>query len=302
MSQVGAGSRRICGMEMNSDTTKEFNDLRPLLFSIAYRMLGSVTEAEDVLQEAWVKWQGVKRSEVRSTKAFLSAITTRLCIDHLRSAQVRRETYVGPWLPEPLMTEVAPPASDQTELADSLSMAFLTLLELLTPPERAAFLLRDVFDYPYEEIGEILKKSEPACRQLIARARRHLDARRPRLEVSSQQRDQLTLEFLNACATGEIADLTKLLTDDVVLWSDGGGKAQAARKPIVGPEKVARFMIGVTQKTPADVVVEVREVNGAPALILRAEGRAQSVLTLDVAEGRIQGIRMVVNPDKLGHI
>jgi RNA polymerase sigma-70 factor (ECF subfamily) len=289
-------------MNEQPEYDQEFEELRPLLFSIAYRMLGSVTEAEDIVQEAWLRWDQSPREEIRSAKAFLSTVTTRLCIDHLRSARARREQYVGPWLPEPLVTEASPPASESAEMADSLSMAFLTLLESLTPPERAAFLLKEVFDYDYGEIAAILEKSRPACRQLVARARRHLNERRPRVTAPREQRERLTMEFIRACATGDLDELMQLLTDDVVLWSDGGGKARAARKPIYGRDKVARFLLGIVRKGTGQYEVEVAQVNGGPAIVVREDGRALDVVSLDVLDERIQGVRIVVNPDKLGRL
>jgi RNA polymerase sigma-70 factor (ECF subfamily) len=281
---------------------EEFEELRPLLFSIAYRMLGSVAEAEDIVQEAWLRWEQADRSVIRSAKAFLSTITTRLCVDYLRSARVRRERYIGPWLPEPLMTEVAPPASETAELADSLSLAFLTLLESLTPLGRAAFLLKEVFDFEYPEIAEILERSQPSCRQLVARARKHLDTRRPRVAASREQHQLMTMEFMRACATGDLGELMKLLTDDVVLWADGGGKVRAARKPIYGPEKVTRFVRGIIRKAEGEYEVGVDQINGGPAIALRQGGRVQDVISLDVAGDRIQGIWIIVNPDKLARL
>lgn len=270
---------------------------RPLLFSIAYRMLGSVLDAEDVVQEAYLRWQRAPRAEIRSPKAYLSAVVTRLCIDQLRSAKARREEYVGPWLPEPLPTE---PAPDAAVLDESLSMAFLVLLESLNPTERAVFLLREVFDYDYGEISHLVDKSEENCRQIARRARQSVAARRPRFESSPEQEERLMGSFLEACVSGDMDSLVSLLSEDVTLWSDGGGKTRAALNPIHGADKVARFFSGILRKAPPGIVVRRARVNGRPGLIGYFEdGRPQSVATFDAVEGRIRAIRLVVNPEKL---
>jgi RNA polymerase sigma-70 factor (ECF subfamily) len=278
-----------------TDPSVVFDRYRPLLFSIAYRMLGSVMDAEDVVQEAYLRWQ--RASGVRSPRAYLSAVVTRLCIDQLRSARTQREHYVGPWLPEPLPTE---PAFDAVALEESLSMAFLVLLESLTPTERAVFLLREVFDYDYGEISYLVNKSEENCRQIARRARQSVAARRPRFESSPEQEERLMGSFLEACFGGDMEGLLALLSEDVTLWSDGGGKTRAALNPIHGADKVARFFSGILRKVPPGFVVRRTSVNGRPGLIGYFEdGQPHSVTTFDVAEGSIRAIRLVVNPEKL---
>ena len=282
-----------------------FAELRPLLDSIAYRMLGSAAEAEDVVSEAYLRWSRVEEGQVESPKALLSAVVTRLCIDQLRSARVRRENYVGPWLPEPVLTgsEEAFEPSRKAELADTLSMGFLILLEALTPIERAVFLLREVFGYEYSEVAEIVGRTEANCRQIALRARKHLEARRPRFEASERARKEITERFLNACESGDLDGLLSLLSEDIVLWSDGGGKVQAARKPVVGPGNVARFVLGLMRKGKGTLRIEPAEINAQPGYLLLAESGVAGAVVLDVAgDGRphISGIRIVVNPDKLG--
>jgi RNA polymerase sigma-70 factor (ECF subfamily) len=276
-----------------------FVDLKPLLFSIAYRMLGSVTEAEDVLQDAYLRWHQVPEAEVDSGRSFLAAVVTRLCIDQLRSARARRETYVGPWLPEPLVTEAAPDVAEEAELADSISMAFLVLLESLTPLERAALLLREVFGFGYDEIARILDRSEEACRQLVSRGRKRLGDPRPRFEADPGRRRELTEQFLAAVGSGDLAGLLELLAEDAVAWSDGGGRVAAARRPIVGAQQVARFLLGVTRSLPPDLEIRVAQVNGQPGILAFSGGQPFTVIVLEMAEGRIHGLRIVVNPDKL---
>ncbi|GAC1428177.1 MAG: RNA polymerase sigma-70 factor [Chloroflexota bacterium] len=276
-----------------------FNDDRALLFSLAYRMLGSVMDAEDIVQEAFLRWQGGAHEDVRSPRAYLATIVTRLCLDHLRSARVKREEYVGPWLPEPLLTEATAGEMDAGPLADSLSLAFMVLLESLSPLERAVFLLHDVFVYPYDEIAVIVGKSEANCRQIAQRARRHVEARRPRFAAAPEQQDRITRQFIQTCVTGDMGALVTLLADDITLWTDGGGKAQAARRPIEGALHVARFILGVLAKIPPGAVSRVRRVNGQPAIILEAEGRVLGVVALEVDGERVAVLRIVVNPDKL---
>ena len=273
---------------------------RPLLFSTAYRMLGSVMDAEDVVQDAYLRWQRAPHAEILSPRAYLSAVVTRLCIDQLRSAKALREEYVGPWLPEPLPTE---PAPDVAAVDESLSMAFLVLLESLTPTERAVFILREVFDYDYGEISRLVGKSEANCRQIARRARQSVAARRPRFESSPEQEGRLMESFLDACLGGDMEALLALLSEDVALWSDGGGKTRAALNPIHGAEKVARFFFGVLRKAPPGFVVRRASINGRPGLVgYFGDGRPHSVATFDVAEGSIRAIRLVVNPEKLGAV
>jgi RNA polymerase sigma-70 factor (ECF subfamily) len=285
-----------------------FTELRPLVFSIAYRMLGSVAEAEDVVQETMLRAHRELRAgiEIESPKAYLTAIATRLAIDQLRSARVRRETYVGPWLPEPLLTDTAPGAdvAATTELADSLSMAFLMVLERLSPVERAVFLLREAFDYGYDEIAPIVGKSEDNCRQIAVRARRHVDAERPRFEPSAAARDALAARFLAAAQEGELAALEELLAAEVVFTGDGGGQAHAFPAPLVGREHVAHAVRAIfRQGARLGAHAETAHVNGQPGLVARdAAGAVVSVLTLEIAGGAVVAIRSVVNPDKLGHL
>jgi RNA polymerase sigma-70 factor, ECF subfamily len=279
---------------------EDFERHRPLLFSIAYRMLGSVADAEDVVQEAYLRWQEVPEAEVRSPRSYLSAVVTRLSIDRLRSARAWREEYVGPWLPEPLVSDRAEEvAADPTGLDETLSMAFMVLLESLNPVERAVFLLREVFDYDYREISRIVGKSEDNCRQIARRARRSVAARRPRYERSPEQEERLTERFVEACTSGDMEGLLGLLSEDVTLWSDGGGEVAAAPYPIHGPERVARFLLGVLRTVPAGFSARLTRINGGPGVVGYVEGRPTSVVALDVADGRLRGVRIVVNPEKL---
>jgi RNA polymerase sigma-70 factor (ECF subfamily) len=271
----------------------DFAEHRRHLFGIAYRMVGSVATAEDLVQEAFLRWQAAPRDQVSSPRAYLSTVVTRLCLDHLKSARVQRESYDGPWLPEPV-------ATDERADADSISMAFLVLLERLTPAERAAYLLHEVFDYSHADVAAILGKEEQACRQLCSRARRHVVDERPRFAATREQHRRLLGGFLHACAAGNLEALRGLLADDVTFWSDGGGKARAARKPVRGADAVARFVVGVLRKgTPPDLAVEIADYNGWPALLLRAGGHPVQVVTLDTDGERIRAIRAVLNPDKL---
>jgi RNA polymerase sigma-70 factor, ECF subfamily len=283
-----------------------YEELRPLLFSIAYRMVGSVSEAEDLVQESFLR---IHRAEadgtrIESPKAYLSAITTRLSIDHLKSARVRREQYFGQWLPEPLLTDPAPDAAAQTETADSLSMAFLVLLESLTPVERAVFLLREVFDYDYGEIAGIVDKTEDNCRQLYVRARRHIDEGRPRFEASRQQRDELAHRFFAAAEQGDTDALVEILAADVVVYGDGGGKAPSWPRPIYGRERVAKLIAGaVTQAKELGASIRPTQVNGQPGVMFTDdEGRIAVVMSVDIADGVVQTIRSVINPAKLAHL
>ncbi|HEX5993807.1 MAG TPA: RNA polymerase sigma-70 factor [Jiangellales bacterium] len=285
--------------------THHHDELRPLMFSIAYRMLGSVTEAEDVVQEAFARLVGPAALQARSPEALASTVTTRLAIDHLRSARVRRERYVGAWLPEPLITtdELADPAH-RIELDETVSMAFLVLLENLTPVERAVFLLRDVFDYDYAQVAEIVGKSETNCRQILSRARQRIEERRPRFEASRDRRDELARQFLAACETGDTTALERLLANDVVFYGDGGGKVAAVAQPVVGGLRVARFMLAIaSQVAAAGGRFEPVEVNGQPgARLVDGEGRLGAVLELTIVDGHIRELRNILNPDKLGHL
>ncbi len=276
-----------------------FDEYRPLLFSIAYRMLGSVMDAEDMVQEAFLRWRNVPSGEVQSPKAYLVTTVTRLCLDQLKSARARREEYIGPWLPEPLVTEGRQAVAEAAMLSESLSMAFLVMLESLTPTERAVFLLREVFDYEYGEIAAILDKSEDAVRQTAHRARGHVQAHRPRFHASREQGQRVLRRFTETLATGDMAGLLAVLAPDVTVWSDGGGKAAAARNPVHGPDNVARFMLGLVKKAQAGFTARAVEMNGQPGVIAYVRGRPFLALTLDVAEEQIVGVRFVLNPDKL---
>jgi RNA polymerase sigma-70 factor, ECF subfamily len=280
-----------------------FERHRSLLFSIAYRMLGSLMEAEDVVQEAFLRWQGASGGEIHAPKSYLSAVVTRLSIDRLRSAKARREEYVGPWLPEPIATGEGSDVAGTVILDETLSMAFLVLLESLTPVERAVFLLREVFDYDYAEIASLVGKSEDNCRQISRRARQSVAARRPRFESSPEQEERLMDSFLEACMSGDMESLLALLSEDSTLWSDGGGKTRAALRPIYGADRVARFFSGILRKAPSGLVVRRASINGRPGFVGYFEdGSPQSVTTFDVAEGTIRAIRIVVNPEKLRNV
>jgi RNA polymerase sigma-70 factor (ECF subfamily) len=281
---------------------ESFNQHRSLLFAIAYRMLGTVADAEDMVQETFLRWQQTTEATVRSAKTYLSAIVTRLCIDHLRSARVQREHYVGPWLPEPLMTQKADDPATQAELADSLSMAFLVVLERLSPIERAVFLLREVFDYDYDEIAQMVGKSPANCRQIFRRSRQHITEQRPRFQVDQQQQEQITVKFLEATNQGNLEDLLSLLSKDVTYWSDGGGQVAAALKPLHGAMKVARFLLAIRSKWLATAVFYLIEVNGQPGIMLMMGDRIQSVTTFDIVNGSIESIYTMRNPSKLKRI
>jgi RNA polymerase sigma-70 factor (TIGR02957 family) len=284
-----------------------FEELRPSAFAIAYRMLGSVSEAEDVVQEAFLRLHRAQGEgqRIESPRAYLSTVVTRLAIDQLRSARARRETYVGEWLPEPLVTSADDDPARQAEMADSLSLAFLVLLESLSPEQRAVFLLREVFDYPYDRIAEIVGKSEENVRQLAARSRRHVEEGRSRFEASREQRDELARRFLAAARDGDLEALEALLAHDVVLHGDGGGKAPAIARPLHGRARVARTLLAWMKATVRFGGATLRpvEVNGQPgAMSFDPEGRLLNVLALDIADGQIQAVRSIVNPDKLGHL
>jgi RNA polymerase sigma-70 factor (ECF subfamily) len=282
---------------------EEFEQLRPLLFAIAYRILGSVAEAEDAVQETWLRYES-SRTEPTSTKAFLSAVVTRISIDVLRSARVRRETYVGQWFPEPLLADPYEDPQRSAELADSVSMAALLLLERLTPLERAVFVLREVFGFGFPEVAVAVGRSEAACRQLAVRARRHMDVGRPRFEADRREREELAARFFDALRDGDVDGLRELLAADVQMVGDGGGKGPALARSVIGADNVARVLASIFPLLGrVDARVEPRDVNGQPGAILRdRDGKVAGTLTLDVLGGRIQTIRSVVNPDKLGHV
>jgi RNA polymerase sigma-70 factor (TIGR02957 family) len=282
-------------------------ELRPRAFAIAYRMLGSVSEAEDVVQEALLRLHGVLESDeqIEVPEAYLATVVTRLGIDRLRSAQVQRETYFGDWLPEPVVTGGLDDPATHAEMSDSLSLAFLVVLERLSPEQRAVFLLREVFDYDYDAIAEIVGKSEAACRQLAVRARRHIDQDRPRFETSRQERNELARRFLTAAQTGDLDGLEALLAHDVALHGDGGGKVRAIANPVFGRHRVARMVLNWMQFARSIEGASIRpvEVNGHPGLLgLDGQQRVLYVVSLDIADGQIQGIDSIVNPDKLRHL
>jgi RNA polymerase sigma-70 factor (TIGR02957 family) len=286
---------------------QEFAELRPSAFAVAYRMLGSVSEAEDVVQEGFLRLHRAREGgeRIESPRAYLSTVVSRLSLDHLRSARVRRETYVGEWLPEPLVASVDDDPARKLETADSLSLAFLVLLESLSPEQRAAFLLREVFDEPYDRIAEIVGTSEQNARQLAARARRHVEERRPRFEASRERREELATRFFAAAEEGDLEGLEELLAHDVVLHGDGGGKVPAIKRAIHGRARVARTLIGGLRAAArfGGFIVRREEVNGQPgALFLDREGGLVAVISLDVADGQIQSVRSIANPDKLQHL
>jgi RNA polymerase sigma-70 factor (ECF subfamily) len=283
---------------MSGDDLSEFLALKPKLFGVAYRMLGSVADAEDVVQEAFLRWQSRRPEEVRSAEAFLTTVVVRLSLDALRSARARRETYVGPWLPEPVLVDEADPAR-AAELADSLSMAFLVLLESLSPAERAAFLLREVFGYDYDDIGQMLDKTPAACRQLVTRARRHVEDRRQRYDADRRRGAELARQFTAACVSGDVAAVVALLAEDATLWTDGGGVVKAARRPIVGAAKIARFLVAVAPTLPPTALPRDAVVNGQPGQVLLDGDEPVMAMALEVRDERIVGIRVVSNPDKL---
>ena len=282
--------------------TDAFDAHRRRLFGIAYRMLGSVNDAEDIVQEAYVRYHAAveRGTPIETPAAFLATIVTRLALDHLKSARVAREQYVGEWLPEPIFTggDAAP------ETVEALSMAFLVLLETLPPPARAAFVLREVFDYSYAEIAPMLDLSEAACRQLVSRARKDIHARRRRYEIDPAERDRVARRFYEICRTGDAAALEQLLAEDVVFTGDGGGRVPAAARPIRGASKVAQFIRGLLRiANQAGATIEPVEVNGGPGAAARdAGGQLISVLSFEVADGRIAAFHSVVNPDKLRHL
>ena len=282
---------------------EQFEELRPLLFSIAYRLMGSVTEAEDAVQETWLRYEASETTPT-STKAFLSAVVTRISIDVLRSARVRREAYVGEWFPEPLLTDPYEDPERSAELADSVSMAALLLLERLSPLERAVFVLREVFGFSFPEVAAAVGRSEAACRQLAVRARRHMDDGRPRFEADRRERDELAERFFDAFKEGDVDGLQELLAADAQMVGDGGGKAPQWARGIIGGDNVARVLAAMSDPFQRiGVVFERHEVNGQPGAIFRdRDGGVLTTWAIDVLDGQIQTIRSVLNPDKLGHV
>ncbi|GAB2960097.1 RNA polymerase sigma factor SigJ [Streptomyces heilongjiangensis] len=289
---------------MTADTTTDvFEEHRPVLMGVAYRMLGRVADAEDVVQEAWLRWTGADRSGVREPRGYLVRVTTRLAIDRLRQVQSRNEAYPGPWLPEPYVTDyeaTVPDTAERAVLTDTVSLAVLVVLESLSPLERAVFVLREAFGYPYAEIAGMLDRTEPAVRQLAGRARRHVGERRPRYEVDPAERRELTERFLAAAAGGDLDGLMALLAPDVRLVADSGGLAKAPLRIIESADKVGRFLHGVSAKGGvADASFRFMEINGGSALVVLAAGKPDAVFQLDVADGRVQRIHVVRNPEKL---
>jgi len=283
------------------DVTTE--ELRPLLFSLAYRMVGAVGDAEDLAQEAFVRLERAG-ADVESPKAFLTTVVTRLAIDHLRSARVRRESYVGPWLPEPLVADAAPGPAERVEEDETISLAFLTLLERLSPVERAVYVLHDLFGYGHAEIAEIVRKSSANSRQILARARRHVEEGRPRFDPSRREREALLRRFLDAARAGNVQALVDLLAADAVSYADGGGRARATLRPIHGAEKVARLWASIADPARSGpYTLRFADVNGQPGVVaFGADGGVTAVLTLEVADGRVRTVWAVVNPDKLARV
>ncbi|MBF8193586.1 RNA polymerase sigma-70 factor [Nonomuraea sp. K274] len=290
-----------------------FEEHRGLLIGVAYRILGSVADAEDVVQEAWLRWSGVDEATVRDPKAYLIRVTSRLAVDRLRWAKSRRESYVGPWLPEPIST--APDVAEHAELADSVELALLVVLETLSPLERAVFVLREAFDLPFAEIAEVIGRAEPATRQLARRAREHVEEKRPRYEVGRDERRRMTERFINASANGDIDGLIELLSSGATMVSDGGGKARAALRVITGAENVSRYLLSINSPVNiarfmasiglaeiSDLSFGMGMVNNGPAVLISAGGKVVTVLSLVVSDGKIDTIYLIANPEKLGHL
>jgi RNA polymerase sigma-70 factor (ECF subfamily) len=279
-----------------------------LLFSIAYRMLGSASDAEVLIQDAWLRFERAPGADVRSPKAYLTTIVTRLCLDHLKSARVSREQYVGPWLPEPVLTGEPPGPEQSLALAESLTLAFMVLLETLSPDERAVFVLREVFEYSYAEIASTVGATEPACRQLFHRAKERIAAGRPRPGRSGEEKRKLAERFVRALREGDRVELTSVLAADVGFWGDGGGKVPAAGRPVLGRDPVVNLLLGIRRAAEASgisfdrITLELRDVNYEPAMIVRVDGRLDSVYSLSMADAAIAGIRVVRNPDKLAYL
>jgi RNA polymerase sigma-70 factor (ECF subfamily) len=281
----------------DQNPARVFDDHRDLLISVAYRVLGSVTDAEDTVQEAWLRWSKVDPAEVSTPRAFLVRVTIRLAIDRLRRAKARRESYVGPWLPEPVLTGYD--VAEDVALAESVSMAMLVVLETLSPLERAVFVLREAFGMPYADISKILDRNEPALRQLAHRAREHVRERSPRFDTDQTTRRRVTERFLEATSSGELDTLMEILAPGVTLVGDGGGRARAPLRPIYGADKVARFLIAISSEPLPDGHLRVAQVNGGPGIVATLEGRPVATVVLNVAEDVIQTIHLVANPDKL---
>jgi RNA polymerase sigma-70 factor (ECF subfamily) len=284
-----------------------FEAHRELMFAVAYRMLGTVADAEDAVQDAWLRWSAAPRDDVADPRAYLARVITNTSLNRLRSARGRREAYIGPWLPEPLLTEVSPDSSERAELTESVSLAMLVVLESLAPEERAVFVLREVFGFGYADIGAALGRSDVSARQLAHRAREHVRARRPRFEVDRGQQREVTRRFLDAAAGGDIDRLMTVLAPEVILTSDGGGLARAARRPITGAGKVARFLATVSGRPYqgieiSDMRIKMADINGGPGVLMTFGGRAIMAATCLVAGGRVTAIQLITNPDKLAAV
>ncbi len=280
-----------------------FEGYRVLLFSIAYRMTGSASDAEDLVQETYLRYQASESSEIVSLKAYLTTIITHLALDYLKSARVAREQYMGTWLPEPLLTsENSGVPGAVLEQQETLSLAFLRLLEALSPPERAVFLLHEIFDYPFSEIGEMLEKSPANCRQIFHRARQALQDQRARFEPEPQRQRQLLHSFLAASQAGDMATLTSLLAQDAISWADGGGKVRSNLKPIYGQQAVARFWLGAMRKNQRPLTYTLAEINGSPVFLTWDEGQLVGVLSMTLGAGSIEEIYALVNPEKLAYL
>ncbi len=284
--------------------TEVFEAHRGLMFAMAYRMLGSVADAEDAIQDAWLRWTAVPRSDIAEPRAYLVRIITNTALNRLRSARARRESYIGPWLPEPVLTDASPDAAERAELAESVSVAMLVVLESLAPEERAAFVLREVFGFAPAEIGEALGRSDAAVRQLVHRAREHVRARRPRFDVDKGQQREVTERFLAAATGGDLDQLMEVLAPEVRLTGDGGGIARAPLRPIVGAAKVVRFIAAISGRPYMGIeisgmAIDIAEINGSPGVVVSAAGRVITTMTAVVADGRITEIQLIANPDKL---
>ena len=284
--------------------TEVFEAHRGLMFAMAYRMLGSVADAEDAIQDAWLRWTAVPRSDIAEPRAYLVRIITNTALNRLRSARARRESYIGPWLPEPVLTDASPDAAERAELAESVSVAMLVVLESLAPEERAAFVLREVFGFAPAEIGEALGRSDAAVRQLVHRAREHVRARRPRFDVDKGQQREVTERFLAAATGGDLDQLMEVLAPEVTLTGDGGGIARAPLRPIVGAAKVVRFIAAISGRPYMGIeisgmAIDIAEINGSPGVVVSAAGRVITTMTAVVADGRITEIQLIANPDKL---
>ncbi|MPZ97531.1 MAG: RNA polymerase sigma-70 factor [Propionibacteriales bacterium] len=282
------------------EAAREFAEHRPALVSVAYRLLGSVADAEDAVQEAWLRWSERRPDDVENPRAYLIKVTSRLAIDRLRRNQARREAYIGPWLPEPFPTTAD--AADDVVLAESLSVAFMLVLETLSPLERAVYVLREAFEFPYAEIAGVLGSNEAAVRQVARRARSHVSARRPRFDLDHQVRLEVTERFMAACETADFASLLDVLAPGVVLVSDGGGQARGPRRPIEGAAKVMRFFLGIVDYPVPDLGFRMAELNGGPGLIVTSRGVPITTFVLELEDGLVQRINVIANPNKLARL